>query len=371
MATLSPSLNWGDGARLQLDISLGGSNYWFLPELINSPLDTKPFARLGVAPWDHPLYVLIGQAALAIPIRDPLWRLNFLSALAAAATVAMLFRVGVRIGAAPPAAALGAAALALSHTFWFHAVTTEVLALHSLFMVALILLALRWTASHRARDLYAFAFVAGLGLANHLMLSLTLLALIPFLFLSARDAAVSVSRRTLLLFAVLLVVGFAPWLVQFVRVVRVIGLRLTYEGIMWFPHGARPMATASWLDDAPPLLTYAGWLLYQFTPVGLLLAGIGFRRLRRTGPDVAWLLGILFLIHVRFSLSIPISDRYAFHLPSYVILACFIALGAQAISDRVVAWRGERWRPVAAMALAMVIVLPLPILYARIPQLLR
>ncbi len=378
IATLSPSLNWGDGGRIQLDIVLGGSNYLFLPELSGSPLDGWPFARLGVAPWDHPLHLLLGQAALAVPIGHPLWRLNLLSAIAAAAAVGLVFRVLVELGVQPLPAALGGLALAVSHTFWFHAVTTEVLALHALFMMSLVLMALRWSESHRPPDLRWFALFAGLGLANHLMLGLTLLPLVAYLTLCASPASSiqppALSRaRTLVPVALFFFLGLAPWWVQFFRVVRVTGLGLAVAGVTWFPSAPRTTAVGALLQAAQHLGAYAAYLTYQFTPLGVALGVVGFATLARTRRFVAALLGTVWATHVAFSAGFSVTDRYAFHLPSYVIFALFVGIGAQATLEGAATLNTmllrRRVLRIAGLVLA-VVVAPI-VLYAETPRVLR
>jgi hypothetical protein len=80
LCTLAPSLVWADGGRMQLDAATGGSLYWHLDELSGVATDGWPFDRLGVAAWDHPLWVMIGHVlVVAVPVDDPAWLLNLLS----------------------------------------------------------------------------------------------------------------------------------------------------------------------------------------------------------------------------------------------------------------------------------------------------
>ena len=64
--TLQPSLAWGDGAKLQIEALTGQS--FILADLPDDFFrrDTLPFARLGVAAWDHPLYVMLGYTLVQI-----------------------------------------------------------------------------------------------------------------------------------------------------------------------------------------------------------------------------------------------------------------------------------------------------------------
>src|SRR5262249_15018776 len=168
------------------EVVLGGSNYWFHEELSWVRFDGLPFDRLGVMPWDHPLYVVLGQLFLRLPVDEPAYRVNLMSALAGAGAVAVVYRTGVGLVGDRWAASLGAWALAVSHRFWFHAVTAEVYGLHALVMAGLIWLALRGAEDGRTSDRRGFALLAGLGLANHVMLVLAVLPAALYLVAAGR-----------------------------------------------------------------------------------------------------------------------------------------------------------------------------------------
>ena len=90
--TLQPSLAWGDGIRLQREAITAESFIFAEMVDVNFAPDPWPFARLGVAAWDHPLYVIIGHLLVqSLPMLDPLWLVNFVSALFGAGTIALFF----------------------------------------------------------------------------------------------------------------------------------------------------------------------------------------------------------------------------------------------------------------------------------------
>ena len=384
LTTLAPSVTWADGARLQMEVIRGGSSYWFLDELSQVHTDGWPFERLGVMPWDHPLYVLIGQAFLALPSGEAPWRINLISALAAALAIVQTYRAALPLTNDRWAAVLGALALAVSHTFWFHAVTAEVYALHALFMISLISLALRWQRQRRRRDLMWCGLLAGLGLANHLMLALTLLPLAAFMavmmILPASQAprqpappAVRLSVREVVSVVGLFVVGFAPWWIQFLRMARITGVPLGIEAIAASPWLLSRMQVESWGRLAANLAGYAGLLIYQFMPIGVALGLYGWVRLWRAQPSAAGLLTALYIIHVAFSANYRVGDRFAFHQPSYVIFALLIACGVAGITRRLDARGQPRAAPMVAVmrgALLAVALAPVP-LYAAAPGAVR
>ena len=97
--TLAPGLVWADGGRLQADAVTGASLYWHFDELSGIPTDGWPFDRLGVAAWDHPVWVMLGHALVSLPFGAPAWWLNLLSALPAAGTVALVYLIIRRLTA--------------------------------------------------------------------------------------------------------------------------------------------------------------------------------------------------------------------------------------------------------------------------------
>lgn len=101
---------------------------------------------LGIAhPSGYPLYTLLGKLFITLaPFRDPAGRANWLSALAAALTVAVLYLVARRFAGSRWAAAVATVAFALSPAWWSQAVLAEVYALHGLLMIGFVYLLLRW-----------------------------------------------------------------------------------------------------------------------------------------------------------------------------------------------------------------------------------
>lgn len=398
--TLAPSLNWADAARVQLDVVLGGSTYWHFEEAILVPTDDLPFNRLGIAPSDHPLFVLLGQIALHVPWGEPLYRLNMTSALMGALALTIFFRLGYEVAGDWWAAALGAGALAVSHSFWFHSVTTEVYTLHAVFMLALIWLALRRPERGRLRGLGAFALLAGLGLANHLMLGLLLPVAVAYMAVAGtrgtgkawyRPARYGrllrrVGGRRLLIVAALFVIGFAPWWIQLARLVRNIGLPRFWQliGIFVETFGGQLGSEPPAAGPSGTLLAkggeYLAWLLYQFPVAGFFLGVYGGWRMwrRREGGEQqagraqALLLLALFFVHAGFSMNFGVADRFTFHLPSYVIFALFITYGAAEVRRRLTSSSGRgRWAATALkLWLPLLLVVAPAALYQVTPGLL-
>lgn len=380
--TLAPGLAWGDASRLQLDAVLGSSTYFLFPELAALPFDGLPFERLGVAAWDHPLYVMFGHLAAMVPLGRPALRISAISALAGALAVVAAWRVMRELSGDSVAAALGALSLAVSHTFWFHAVTAEVYTLHALFMLAVLGLALRSIRQRRIAAPLVFAALVGLGLANHLLLALSVLACVVYMLpglhpraeeskprpgLKKVGAPVSAGRRLKslpggLCAVLVFCVAFAPWWVQALRMVRLVGLETTLAAAFATPWLPGRLAVSPG-ELAHNLLAYCGWLAYQFGPLGVCLGGIGAAALLRLHPRQGALLLSVWLVHVLFSANYAVADRFAFHLPSYIVWALWIAVAAAQLRRRL----GRR----GGIVLAVVLLIVPPLAYAVAPRALR
>ncbi len=122
-----------------------------------------------IHPPGYPLYALLGRLFLEIPAGAPAFRLNLLSAAAAAGAVTMLFGIARGLSRSYLWAAAGALALATSHTLWWQGTQADKYAVH----LFLCLLLLR-TSLHPRAGLPALAVPNGFG-RNGLPTSLQLL----------------------------------------------------------------------------------------------------------------------------------------------------------------------------------------------------
>lgn len=379
--TAAPSLVWADGARLQTEAITGRSIYLSFPEFDHRAADGWPLDRLGVAAWDHPLWVAIGHAITRLPVGDDLHLLNLLSAAAAVAGVVVFFQVMELVVGSRPAALAGAGCLAVSHTFWFHAVTAEVYSLHVLFMGALIGLAVRYHRSRRPQLLVWFALLAGLGVANHVMLGLTIVPLVLFLrFDRPSDVGAGDQRahrasspvRFALIVLSAFLVGLAPWWMQFARMARMVGVGTTMQTALGFPWLSGRFPGPLGLATLANALEYLLLLTYQFTPIGLALGLVGVLELRRRAPGPARWLVVLFVLHSVFSANYDVPDRFTFHITSYAVFSVFVAAGVARVievgrrTDRV----GPRWRSTVVPATMIGLVVVPVALYEVTPPVL-
>lgn len=341
--TLAPSIVWADGARVQMDVMLKGSSYAYMEEVSSVPTDGWPFDRLGVAAWDHPLYVMLAQVFLLLPGKEPSYLINLMSAVMGALAVGVTYQLAVSLVHDPWAAAVGSLALAVSHTFWFHSVTAQTYTLNILFMAILVGQVFSWAQRQHFGALYSFSLVAGLGLANHRLFGLIAVLGGVSILWSARD------RRELMravlgppgaAMAVLFLLGLAPWWMQFIRIARILGVPLTWELAGTYSLIEHRLVVGFWGRLAGNLGSYLVWLLYQFTPLGLVLGVIGFRWMWKNHSFAARFLLSAFVAYILFSANFSVADNFNFHLPSYWIFSLGIACGA--------GWLQIHWRETGA-----------------------
>ena len=124
---------------------------------------------LGIPhPPGYPLWCLLARlSAVVLPFGGVAWSVNFLSALAAAATVFVVTLVARELGATRVAAVGAGALAAVARDFWSQAVIAEVYTLATFFLLGLIWVALRARNSRNAGLLGVFAGLFGLALTNH------------------------------------------------------------------------------------------------------------------------------------------------------------------------------------------------------------
>ena len=157
--TLAPTVIWGDSAALVL-ASLHGSLH------LSGPVD-------------HPLFILAGRYFSLLP-GDVARNVNFEASVFGALAVMLVYRCGRVLGTSRLAAAIGAAALCVSHAFWLHSVMAEVYTANAFFLAATLNLLLEWKRRQRWPWLAAAVAAFAIGLTNHLVLAAIVPAAIAF-----------------------------------------------------------------------------------------------------------------------------------------------------------------------------------------------
>lgn len=210
---------------------------------------------LSVAhPTSYPSYVMLGHLAQRLPLGNPAYRLNLLSAAAAALACAALFAAARRRWGLW--AGLGAAALlGFNGTFWSVAQVQEMYGLGVLFAVGLMALGLSLRESYQERLWRGLCFCAAIALTNRLDLLLWAPGLL-WLALAEREESRAPlwASLALLIFPAVQIGLQANW-----PIVLLIGLTALWRA-------PRPRRKWSWLAMTAACGA-AGLSLYLFLPV--------------------------------------------------------------------------------------------------------
>lgn len=308
---------------------------------------------LGVAhPTGYPLYLLLGKAfVLLVPLRDPAFRMNLLSAVFAAAAIGATYLLARQLTPRRTIAVLAALTVAFSYTFWSQAIEAEVYALNSLFVATTLLLLLRAASPPATKEaaqrhdcwLLAAAGCFGLSLTHHRTAILLAPAILVYLWLERRRLPRISAGRVLLLGALVLlpltlylyIPLRAPATPYFHQLLAPGTELIVYDGSLAAflqVFTGRGFQSELGLADLPARLVLAwGLLVQQFSVAGVAVGMAGVVALLRRGL-AAWLLLLLSLFGVlAFCLAYHIGDVADLFTPVYVIFAILIALGAEAL----------------------------------------
>ena len=324
--------------------------------------------NLGVAhPPGFPAYVLLGHLASRVPAGSVAERLNAFSAVGAAlAAAALVLAVGrlLRTGDAPAQgrswtaaapATLAGLLLAFGHTSWSYATVTEVYALTTLALVALLGLALAARRSEGRAPWFALAAVLGLATGTHhvtialLLPSLVVLAWEP---LRKRGLPFAAALGATAVACAVVVYLYLPWAAAR-GAFPGWGDPRTLERFWWHLSGRQyqafltPSAESVRVEAAALLRALFREFGPPWFPAALALSVYGFVRLFRRDRALFAALVLLFGLDAAYALSYTIAeDKDAYYLPAVVALAVAAGAGAAALLARV-----TRKRPLWAAAL--------------------
>jgi hypothetical protein len=339
LLTLAPTVLWGDDAYFQrtayegtLAADGGGHWLWF------------HFARLFV----H------------LPFGDVAYRINLLSAVAAALTLFVLYHAARALKLSPTAAAVSALSLAVAHTFWMHAVRAEVYTLFTLWLAVEIWLWAKWR-QERVWPIGLAVALLGIGLLGHQMAILLLPPLALLLWLQRNWLTPGKWLRLVTLAAF----GFVPffWIIH-----QQIGAPTLWESLrLYFTHSGSDFSRA-FFDFTAATLTrdlvmWIGFLALQFVGLAGILGlwAIVHATTQPRSITKPWLaVAALYVVNVLFALSYRVNDQYVFYLPSFLAFALAAGWGWDLAAQR---WQRLSKVSTQAVALLLLVILP-PLVYA-------
>jgi hypothetical protein len=316
---------------------------------------------LGLA-LSHPLYYLLAIGVKYIPAGEFAYKVNLVSAIAAAVAVANVFLlVRLWLKRSFPAV-IAAVTLGLSHTFWLHACMAETYTLWTALLTGELIMLLHYIRTHRVHYLYALGLLNGLSIAVHI-LGVIPLACYAVWLLSVHSQR-GLYRRDVAIVVLLWIAGAMPYEYLIVKNMIQTGdvagtLSSAAFGRSW---QAAVLNTSLSMRMAQENLLY---ILFNFPSPNILLffAGcFGVFKLSRPGGLRSVAVGLLVLFFV-FAFRYTVPDRYAFFIPFYCMVAILTGVGTCWLQD----WTNHK---VVAPLVLLFSVLPVGI-YVVAPTLVR
>ncbi|MGD8786772.1 MAG: DUF2723 domain-containing protein [Phycisphaerales bacterium] len=280
---------------------------------------------LGLA-LSHPLFHIIGIIVKSIPIGEFAHKINLISSIAAALTIANLFLLlRLWLGRILPALFV-AATLALSHTFWRHAVITETYTLYAALLSVELLMLLQYVRTKRAGFLYLLGFFNGLAIANHMFASIAFVCYLVFLVVLLIKKQIRLRQFGTI--ALMWIVGAVPY------------EYLIIKNIIRTGDFAATLASAifgnSWRGNVLNVSLSAGiikenliFFVYNFPVPNVIFFFAGFWGLKKvsTGRGFACVLLTLLILFFVFAFRYTVPDRYAFFIPFYFLVSVLAGVG--------------------------------------------
>ncbi len=326
--------------------------------LDSAELTTAVYSGGLVRATGYPLYLIVGQLWVNLPLGDVGYRMNLMSAFFAALTIAVgdLLLRRLQVPGWARFASLGL--FATSRFFWAMASTAEVYTLHT-FMTVVVLTALVAFADRpTAGRLAACTLAVGLSFGNHVATVLLAPACVWFVvrtagwgFLTPRVLGAAAAGLS----AGLSLYLYLPWVYlgeplfnyagRYGADGRFIPVDLASAQGLWWLVSGKAFAGVMAGYTASQLVAETGHFLAElvraFVGVGIGPALVGFVVLRRRSAPLAEALGLMFLVNAAFYINYRVIDKDTMFLPTYLMWTVFLAFGYWAL-DRWLAAPGAR-----------------------------
>ena len=349
-ARLLPPLMAGGVAWLVYALTMAPSLTWAHWGADGGDFITAAVAGRMPHPPGFPVYLTLARVFVLLPLRDPAWRLNLLSAVMAAGAVTLTALTLQRREKSPWIVLAASLTLAFAPLFWSQALITEVYTTAA-FFTALANYEVRVASCElriTSRRWVLTGIVCGLGMAVHPTLVLLTPLWVVYLLRDSKESAIWKSRLHSPVYRLPVIVYLAglgigllpyaflpllgpwpqPWgdLRTFAGWWDVVRARLYWGYAFGLPLADWPVRLAAW----------AALLARQFTPVGgalVLLGGwLGWRE-RQSRWEVVGLVAAGGLLSL-FAIGYATPDSLVYLLPLLPLLVPLLGAGLRWLVDR-------------------------------------
>jgi hypothetical protein len=269
----------------------------------------------------HNLTIVIGWLFSFAPHPNPAYVANlvsvFLGALAVSAFYWLVFEASGRRAVAAGSALL----LMVSHSMWWHSTIAEVYAVNAVLTVVTLILLQRLSRRFSETDLGAIFFCAGLAIFNHAQMGVLALGAAAYLITHLASEGRGAGRiRLVLRCAAAFAAGILPYVLVFLKDVR---RERSASRAFDLALGGDFKTVMMKGDLVPSLLDLLFLVALQFPSPFLVAVVIGLFLIRKQWKDrraLAALL-VLFGVNTGFFMFYDTWDKFAFLLPSFIVLA--------------------------------------------------
>jgi len=302
---------------------------------------------LGVAHnTGYPLLLLLGKLFTFLPVGDIAYRVNLMSAFFGAMTVAFLYLIVYELTKRRIAAFIAALTLAFTSTLWSNATWATSYDLNAFLTLLILWMMLRWRRGYRNAYLYAAVLTFGLSLGNHRMILGVGLAMAYLVWRAYREKKWLLSGRAVAIPGLLFLAGFSINLYLPLRAAQNPPVNWGNPSdldrfLQMITTGAarsfvNPFESITGVQSVVAVLTL--FPIYEFTVVGLILAGLGAWAL--WSRDRHFLVATLFVAAVAgLMVSVyGIHNIFNYLQPIYLMLSIWLGVGV----SRLLAW-AEDW----------------------------
>ncbi|GMR23783.1 MAG: hypothetical protein BMS9Abin37_2250 [Acidobacteriota bacterium] len=290
---------------------------------------------VGSAAKFHNITFLSGYVfAHLLPFDELAYRCNLVSTFYGTLTVFLFYLLALRLTKSVLLSTFSALFLMISHSMWWHSTIAEVYAVNAFFCVAILYCLVLYDETSTSKWLYAAAALAGLSIFNHPQMGMWIPALGVVLLLARKSADAtwrswsSLALKTGLSF----LIGFVPYIAVFIKDTFAGGnvgstvygaMGSDFVHIFFFVSSLTELWNAL-ANTAPLFILQWGWpsIFYIY-----ILLGIYWLLASRELSTVAVAAGVAFLVNTVFFTFYPTWDKFAFLLPSFIILSFVGLLG--------------------------------------------
>src|SRR3972149_5020212 len=281
--------------------------------------------NLGLA-LSHPLYHIIGIGVKYIPLGEFAYRINLISAVTAAFTIANLFLLlRLWLNRILPAV-IAAVTLALSHTMWLNASIAEVYTLYTALFTAELVFLLQYLKSRRSGYLYLLGLFNGLAIANHMWAVIAFACYLVFLITLLIQKQINLKHFVII--AVLWIIGASPYEYLVTKNIVETGdftavVASAFFGKSWQKDVLNTSLSIKLIKENLILMAY------NFPTPNVIFFFVGLYGLKKASPSHSFtkILFALLILFFVFAFRYTVPDRYAFFMPFYCLTAVLIGVG--------------------------------------------